>query len=160
MRIIRVSAYFLLSGFLLFALPAESAEAPFAINIAALRNIVTSGSKVKVKITLTNTSKHDITLVDTNRACDYFVEVRDGQGNLVPDTKRKQELRCGEGLVAGRNIMITLEPHESTEDEIAVSELSDITQPQKYSVQIQRQVPKQLGTGVIKSNRITITVTP
>ena len=65
---------------------------PFSLQISAVHQRVQSGSDVQVKLTLTNTSDGQITIVDIDRWCDYSLEVRDGQGQPVPETAYKREL--------------------------------------------------------------------
>ena len=78
---------------------------------------VQSGSQVEVKLTLTNTSDGQITIVDIDRWCDYSLEVRDSQGQPVPETAYKRELKCTPWPpVAVRRIIRTLKPHESIDD--------------------------------------------
>ncbi len=143
---------------LAFAEDAVSAQLPFSITIATTQGVVKSGSDLTLKVTITNTSSHAISFSDTNRVCDYLVEVRDEKGNLAPDTPQKKQITCG-GPVEGRNIIVSLQPGESTEDEVVVSDLSDMTRPGFYSAQLARKAPKDLGGGLVKSNWLTIQVT-
>jgi hypothetical protein len=145
---------------LTFAEDAVSAQLPFPLTIATAQGVVKSGSDLTLKITLTNTSSRAISFSDTNRVCDYLVEVRDEKGNLAPDTPRKKQITCTGGSVEGRNIIVSLQPGESTEDEVVVTDLSDMTRPGFYSVQLARKAPKDLGGSLVKSNWLSIQVTP
>ena len=136
----------------------QSAHTPFTLTINALHTSVKSGSEVKVKITLTNISSQQITLTDASEICDYDVDVHKSDGSPAQDTERKRRLSCGE--ISGKNEIVTLKPDQSKQYEIAVSELSVMTEPGDYSVQVMRKTPKELGGTVVKSNVITVTVTP
>jgi hypothetical protein len=137
----------------------QGANQSFSLSIAAQEETAKTGSEIKIKTTLTNVTKHDLTFFDTNRDCDYPVEVRNDNGNPAPETEYKQQLRCKEGPSDGRIIMVNLKPQEARHDEIVVTRLYDLTRPGKYFVQVLRKVPKELGQGTVKSNILTITVT-
>jgi hypothetical protein len=62
--------------------------------------------------------------------------------------------------VKGRDIIGQLKPNESIKDVIPVSQLSDMSQPGGYSVQVMWRAPKEFGDLVVKSNAVKITVTP
>jgi hypothetical protein len=60
----------------------------------------------------------------------------------------------------GRYIYDQFGPGESIQDAIPVSQVADMSQPGRYSVQVMREAPAELGGAVVKSNIIEITVTP
>jgi hypothetical protein len=157
MRIVVLFAYSALVLCVVSPGTSQSAEAPFSLAIAAPQTTVKSGSEVKVKAILTNTSNRRITLADTSEICDYSVEVRNANGIPAPDTERKRHVDCG---ISGKHEIVTLKPDQSKQYEIAVSELSDMSEPGDYSVQVMRKAPKELGGIVVKSNLITVTVAP
>ncbi len=139
----------------------EPARQPFSITISSTQGTVKAGEDVRVKITVTNTTDQPITLEETNHVCDYVVEVRDETGKVVPDTQFKRQHGCiTHPSASARNMLVPLQPGESYEVAICVSELSDMTQPGQYSVQIQRKDSGEPVSSVVKSNVITITVTP
>ena len=132
---------------------------PFSLQISAVHQRVQSGSDVQVKLTLTNTSDGQITIVDIDRWCDYSLEVRDGQGQPVPETAYKRELKCTPWPpVAGRRIIRTLKPHESFNDLMYVNQAYEVNRPGDYFIQAMREIPKELGKGTVKSNQAIITV--
>jgi hypothetical protein len=142
---------------------ARSSLARFSITITAPKTVIKSGSPVVVELILTNISKRNLTLEDRSPMCDYVVEVRDSANKLAPDTEYKRTLGCGMGptiIMSGRDSLLPLMPNGSRGEQFVVSQLSDMSQPGTYSVQISRQIPKSLGGGVVKSNTITVTVTP
>ena len=132
---------------------------PFSLQISAVRQRVQSGSQVALDLTLTNTSDAEITIVDIDRRCDYSLEVHDGQGQPVPETAYKRELKCTPWPpVAGRRIIRTLKPHESFNDLMYVNQAYEVNRPGDYFIQAMREIPKELGKGTVKSNQAIITV--
>ena len=142
---------------------AQSPAGPIAITIKPSADgilggtgTVKAGAHVRVVLTLTNLSGRDITLHFTSAMCDYALEVRDSSGALAPDTEEKRGANCA-NPVTGRNIYRALKPSESTRDALDVGQMSDMSQPGQYSVQVMRASPELGGTAAI-SNAITITV--
>jgi hypothetical protein len=140
----------------LFARPVLAAKAPFSIHIAAIHNPVPSG--VQITSTITNISNREITLHMVNQ-CDYSMDVRGEHGKLRPETLFKQNLDCSHpGTLTGRNMIIVLKPQESTSEEVSVSELFDMTNPGEYTVRVSRNVSISKKDGVVKSNKIVVSV--
>ncbi len=131
---------------------------PFSLTIERPTRKLQPSSPVEIKLTLTNTSGREITFIDTNRWCDYGIEIRDSHGQLPPETRYKRELKCGFRVMAGRRMIRALQPRESFQDEMPVSQLYDLSRPDDYYIQVARKVPKKLGDGTVKSNAVTITV--
>jgi hypothetical protein len=119
---------------------------------------VSTGDDVKVDITLTNTTNHEMALFHRNQACDYGVEVLRSHGQPANDTEQKRRLKCGDA-VAGKFITVTLKPGESHKDVIFVNKLYDMNRPDTYALQLTREIPRNLGKGQVKSNIIIVTVT-
>jgi hypothetical protein len=91
---------------------------------------------------------------------DYSVEVRDRQGKMVRDTQLGRRLKDPGTVRISSTPLFPLKPQESLKDEISVSKLYEMSSPGEYSISVARQVPEQLGAGVVKSNTITVTVEP
>ena len=138
----------------------QAAKAPFTIEISTDRPAVKAGSEVSIKVHLTNTSKRvldcsgtisNMTGVDPN----YVFEVRDDANRAVP-------LRVYEhpGLATGQPISRSLKPGESFTDEQEVSRLIDMSRPGKYVIQVSRRASENKKDGVVKSNIITVRITP
>ncbi len=133
--------------------------APFSLAISTVQESVPAGSDIKLTIKLTNDTNHDITLIDMDQYCDYTVEVRDSNGQSVPETEKKRKLNCTDNPVAGKVITTKLKPGEHHEYLIFPDVLFDMIRPDKYTVQVSRKIPKELGQGQVKSNTIEIAVT-
>jgi hypothetical protein len=137
----------------------KAAEEIFSLTISTPREAVKSGSDSQLLVKLTNDTNHEITLFSRNTYCDYTLEVRDSNGQSAPETEQKRKLDCTANPVAGRLVIIKLKPGEHHEDLIFVNYLFDMSHPDKYTVQVAREIPKELGQGQVKSNTIGITVT-
>jgi hypothetical protein len=136
----------------------QAAGGTFTLTIATPQDTVSTGSEIQLMIKLTNDTNHDIAFIDTDQYCDYSPEVRSSSGQSAPETEKKRKLRCV-NPVAGKAIFIKLKPGEHHEVLIFVSDLFDMTRPDKYTVEVTREIPKELGQGRVKSNTIAITVT-
>jgi len=58
-----------------------------------------------------------------------------------------------------RNFILTLKPGETAEDTVEVSAFCDMTAVGQYKIQLQRALPSELGSGMVSSNVIVVTVT-
>jgi len=131
----------------------------FSLTVSTPRETAKTGSDIQLMIELTNNTNHDITLIDMNQYCDYTVEVRDSNGQSAPETEQKRKLKCTDNPVAGKVIIVKLKPGEHHETLVFVNYLFEMTRADKYTVQVAREIPKELGQGHVKSNTIAITVT-
>lgn len=147
--------------FLFFSLVsfAGTNGAPFSLTIVGPEAPVKSRSEIKIHVSLTNTSAGVINMFDTSRYCDYQVEVI-VNGNPAKETEYKRALSCEGPTILNRNVLITLKPQESTEDNLTITDLYDMASPGNYVVRVMRKVPKDLGQGTATSNALTITVGP
>lgn len=136
----------------------QAAGGIFSLTISTIQDAIISGSDIKLMIKLTNDTNHEITLINMDQYCDYTVDVRDSNSQSAPETEKKRKLVCGDA-VAGKVITVKLKPGEHHEDLIFVTDLFDMTHPDKYTVQVARKIPKELGKGEVKSNIMNITVT-
>ena len=92
-----------------------------------------------------------MTGVDPN----YLFEIRDQVDNPAP-------LRAYEHpeLATGQPISRSLKPGESFTDEQEVSRLIDMSRPGNYVIQVSRRASENKKDGVVKSNIITVRITP
>jgi hypothetical protein len=150
----------LLASTALTPVHAQSLPDPFSITLTAKNATVKSGTSVWVKIQLTNNSAQDLdesgtingmTGADPNLSFD----VRDEDGKL----KQKKVHKHAE-LASGKPINRTIAPGQTLEEEQDVSRLFDTTEPGKYVIQVSRRVSDDQKNKLVKSNTITVTVTP
>jgi hypothetical protein len=124
----------------------------FTINIRVENPVMKAGSDVFIKVQMINTSKQviDCTMAPSNvTGADrkYQYRVRDGAGNPA------KELPIDRKHDGGSIWPCTLEPGRNTPPrDNLISRMYDFTSPGKYFVRVAR--------GDVKSNTITITVTP
>ena len=141
--------------------PAAAQSAPFSIRLSAEKPEVKAGARIWVQIQMTNLSNHN---VDCTRAPSngsdraYLYDVRDEKGTPLEKAVRKH-LEIGETFSSRPCV---LKPGESTsEDENFLSPVYDMTRPGKYSVRVSRYISGgRKEDGLVKSNKITITVIP
>jgi hypothetical protein len=149
----QVFCYFFL--FVNLALCQQANNPPFKIAITAESPTVVAGSNISIKVSLTNTSDHDIRegimYKRGNIASIYRFEVRDEHGKLVP-----KRVYPHSELETGSVKFGTISPEETVTEDQEVSALYDMRKPGKYTIRVWKRDPKY----DIKSNIVTITVTP
>jgi hypothetical protein len=135
----------------------QTSTPPFALTLEAEENPVKAGSEVKVDITLQNSSNRAIHVHLSLAEMEYTFEVRDGQNRIPPETEYARKAK-GRGYFSNDQIFY-LQPGESLpKDLLVLTRFYDMSRPGKYTVQVSRAVPKELGGGTVKSNTLTITV--
>ena len=139
----------------------SSAKSPVTIVITTEQLKVKAGSTVSIKVRLTNTSNQpldasgsfsDLTGLDSN----FLFEVRDNQGHLVAKRVYPHPELAGGHAILDRIV----KPGETLAEDQDISRLYDMTKPGKYMIQASREIPKEMGGGVVKSNVVSLTVTP
>jgi hypothetical protein len=139
----------------------RSVKQPFAIVISAEEQTLKAGSTVSIKVRLTNTSSQpldasgsfsDLTGLDSN----FLFDVRDNQGHLAPKRIYRHSELAGGHAILDRIVR----PGETLTENQDISRLYDMTKPGKYVIQISREIPKEMGGGVVRSNTVAVTVTP
>jgi hypothetical protein len=136
-----------------------TSQPPFSLNLSAAADNVTAGSDVHVKIEMKDVSNHDVDCTGApsnglDRAYQY--EVRDDRGRLVPKIVKKHP-EIGETFSTWP---CRLKPGETaTAAGGLISRLYDMSRPGQYTIQVSRSISDNPKDGVVKSNKITITVT-
>lgn len=161
----------ILLSFAATAIPAQTANPPFAATIAVEgpasqtgpdSYTIKAGSDLFIKVHLTNISQHKLSFgydkdSRTNIDFSHQYEIRDSNGNLV----EKRQINRSMGSTAHGWPARILKPGEGmdiTGD--FVSRLFDLSQMSQYTVQLSRAIPDDPKDGVVKSNTITVTVVP
>ena len=144
-----------------------AAEPVFVLQIAPSQNATQpgtatwkTGAPVFFILTMTNNSPYVLHFLLTNPAFNYRARVLDSKGKPVSETENFRKLREGarSELFSTRFITKVLKPNESFTDTIEVSYLYELAKPGAYTVQIERDIPRELGSGVVKSNIVKMTV--
>jgi hypothetical protein len=160
-KIVRTATIFLSLSLFGLAVVSGSNTHPFSLTIRLLHDIAKAGSQIRVEVVLTNTSDHEIGILKSAPEADYMVEVRDANGNMAPDTDFGRRQKDPASVkVSSATPLYSLKPGESLHDEIQIERLYKISGPGKYSIQASRTVPEEMGSGVVKSNMVNVTVTP
>lgn len=139
-----------------------------SVTITAISDVVKLGSEVRIKVTVTNKSDRDKWLGTSSGKSQgevlNLVDVRDEQGNAPTRTKYHRVLR-GENAgdhpqeVMKRDVVGSLtKPGESVTEEIILNKLYDLNKSGKYEIQVEHEDPETKA--LVKSNTITVTVTP
>jgi hypothetical protein len=137
------------------------AKQPFTIVISTENLNVKVGSPVTIKLELTNTSQQSIdtsanisnqTGLDPN----FNIDVHDPSGHpAAKKVPKHPELATGRAFLDR-----LLAPGATLTEHFDLSRAYDFSQPGQYVIEMSRAIPKGLGTGVVTSNTITVTVTP
>lgn len=148
----------------------QSANAPFILSLGFNKearspdNIAQRtfkvGSEISLRFRKTNISDKAIPrLGPENGSAGCIVDVRDGNGNPAPPHKNPDGWIKGGGPSLVSPEATELRPGESMIDYIPVGHWFDLTHPGTYSIQIWQHVSKDPGSAVVKSNKISITIT-
>lgn len=134
---------------------------PFTLEIAAVHETLHKGEPVEIDIKTTNTTSEDIKLSKSNPAMEYEFDVRDAQGRPAAETALLKRIKdTSHPFVIYRLTKEILKPHQSSTERVNMSDYFDLSVPNTYSIGINRQLPKPLGAGIVKSNTVVITITP
>jgi hypothetical protein len=136
-----------------------------SLTISASESVAKAGSPVKLTIIATNASDHDVVYYDGPSGL-YRIYVRDATGGIAPETPegvRKHpwspHRTGGGGVISGPSFREHLGAGEKQETDIDLTKEYNLSQPGKYTVQVERPDPENKGKW-LKSNTITVTVTP
>jgi hypothetical protein len=138
----------------------EVSKQPFTITISIQDSTSVSGTDVWINVALKNNSGQDLddsggfsdrTGLDPN----FLFDVLDENGK--PTAKR---VYPHPELETGKAVNRTISRGESLTQEQRVSALYDMSRPGKYTIQVSRRIPEALGSGIVKSNTITVTIIP
>jgi len=154
-RFARAAAVFGFVTMVSMATPADAAESPFSLVVKSPETTVKTGADLKVEVTMTNTSNHDIFYrADLGGVLLPFAfDVRDSEGKVVSETPQGLKAH-GKDRAGGSYLAVPLHPGESIHRERVLSNEFDFSKPGKYRVEVFREA----GATVVKSNTITITV--
>lgn len=142
------------------------ARAPFALEVADAASSVSIGKPVVLRVTLSNPTEHKISFFyNVNITCDFQVEIRDASGTMLTETGYRREVCDGPAPKAGQvrvvstasQIAISLEPGETLQYDIDVSQQFRLDNPGEYFAHVECTIPKLWKTPV-KSNISKVTL--
>lgn len=136
-----------------------TSERLFSLTLSALTPSVEAGKRIELKIVMKNLTDHNLAyqygIRDyQDRSNDY--EVWDASGKkLEPSRKKYPQI----GDTFEPTLPHIVKPGETETSGIAITLLYDMTQPGTYTIQASRRISDEPNDGVVRSNKITITVT-
>jgi len=152
-RLIRTCVLLLMVGTHLAL--ARSAGETLSLTIVSPDTVIRESNLVLL-VTMTNRTTQPMTVIKSNPGCDFSAEVHDADGKSVPLTNAGAELsRCGNRLMPGRWIRVTLKPGESTDETYPIDLYYGLTRPGAYTVQLSREFPSQ-PNHVVRSNEVLL----
>lgn len=120
--------------------------------------VVIAGSPVYVLVDLKNNSDKIVSSMSIDYPPYYIIDVRDEEGYPTPETKFMRELRDPNHRGFGSGGLFQYNPGESWKEQLTITHYYEMSRPGKYTIQLERKLPEELGVGTVKSNTITITV--
>ncbi|MCU1284248.1 MAG: hypothetical protein JWO13_598 [Acidobacteriales bacterium] len=156
MKIFTQIAILLMFGSMTSLVAVGQAAQPFSISINALKGDIKFGEPIEIRVTITNTSGRDLDVSSSWEAgTDVSLEfdVRDTSGNPL----RRKARREGPESLSVKTA--TLKPGETIKETTLVS-AHYMDEPGQYVIQLARRVSTDAKQGKVKSNKITVTVTP
>lgn len=119
------------------------------------------GTPVCVTLTLKNASRRALHFTLSNPALDYRMTVsksKTAEPVGVTDSFREVQNQRRQGRPPAPNVLVALKPKEIRPETIEISRFYDLTRPGQYTVQIERDLPPELGKGIVESNTLTVTI--
>jgi hypothetical protein len=148
--------------------PGYCAEPSLSVTIRLTQDTVRAGSEVRVKIVMKNVTDHQIRIPgkaevrgDDVVPANCHATVTDAKGARAPLTNYGEKM-WGRPLEEGHEgtwVFGTMEAGEERPftSDLILSRLYDLSKPGKYTVQV--RYPDGDGHGVVKSNKVTLTIT-
>ena len=167
MKLCSVVMLLMASGILTFG--QDTPVDPFTVVISTRNPVVKSGEEIEVKIALTNTSDKELSIAavidsDTGLSKNYRFEIRGSNGKLL--AKKAYPPRAlppgeVEGPSTVNNFSVGgLKPGATSFEERSLMQAYDLEAPDTYHIQLVRYVPGNPKHPGVRSNTITVTVTP
>lgn len=143
----------------------------FSLAISTAKGFVKTGSPIQIDITVKNVSDHSISLSTSYIHPNVEISDRvtivnaDGSKSLETELARRslghstpEDESRSPTIATGKLVFLDLKAGQSFTYQLNVDELYDLGVPGKYSIQVERLNDE--GNVSVKSNKITVTVTP
>jgi len=134
---------------------------PFLLEIAAAKpvGVWKADSPLLLLVTMKNTSDQVLHFVLGDPAVSYRTMVtRYGQPSRVTENLPEGNEEPKGASPCGQTGITTLKPNEACRDAIEIRFFSEVQTPGEYSLQVERDLPSELGEGIAVSNTITLRV--
>jgi hypothetical protein len=137
---------------------------PFSLAITVADQSVKLGTQVSVTITLKNNSGQDLAFDKSSASGEaefhYSVLLMDHDGKPVPETRYWRILQGKDHEAFTENVLsVAIHPNEEAKDDFVLNKLFDLRKPGKYTLQVAREIPQNLGKGLVKSNVLSLVIT-
>jgi hypothetical protein len=135
---------------------------PFTLVISTEKSTVKAGAPVTILLRVTNTSDHDMPpgFWGQNRlGVDDFtdvIEVRDSHGRSL----MKRKVDPADGTIGNGMDEMMITPGKTREYVQDYSRWYDLSRPDVYTIQVLRPFSENGKKGTVKSNKLSITITP
>jgi hypothetical protein len=152
--------------------PSIAATAPFSVHISTPQQVVKAGSQIRLDIQTRNLTQHammwEVVQSPGPGRAEFLFQpiVHDPRGNLaltkLEERNLKGHLREGEDLSTNfSTVPVPLPAGETANNVMLLSDIYDLSRPGDYTVMIEKSVSQAAASPtLVKSNTITITVTP
>ena len=142
-----------------------------SISISAYNDSVKAGRPVYIIVLFTNKMDHDLEFGRVLSGADCRIDVRDVQGKLPRETgfgyihnghvahPEHDLTRFSLNDLTDNDIWASVKAGQTTDWDINAAKFYDMRQPGKYTIRVERQDPEDPKV-VLKSNTVTVTVTP
>lgn len=123
------------------------------------KSAVSRDEPITLKLVLTNNTKKEIIVVESNILVDYKIDVRDQRGTRVLPTPEGKDLLF-RSQWGGRRVSVTIAPGESKTDTLQVNKIYAMTNPGSYTITASRRALRQVGKPWIEltSNEVKVMV--
>ena len=133
----------------------RSGRDPFKITIKITSENVVAGTQIELEISVLNTSAETMVARSGFQAYagdrTYKYSCKDSSGNSV-----SKEIV----MIGSAGDPPSIKPGETYRSTVLLNRVCDLSQPNRYEIQLSRGVPMGHHGHVVKSNKITITLVP
>ena len=150
--------------------PNTEAKASISLSLLSTKNVFKSSSLIRVTVTMTNISNHEIFYwrenADDPSGFEYKIDILKGPSPKSTDTKFGRYFKGREDPAQltpdtplnGSGGWRTLKAGDKIIDTVNISKMYDLSQAGSYEIQLRRF--DEESKAFVKSNTITITITP
>ena len=137
---------------------------PFLLNIAAAQNgksdaIWKADAPFPLLLTMENDSENVFHVLLADPSSNYRVmAIHNAEPVRVTENLPEVNEELKDASPPTRNILKTLKPSETCQDAIEIRFFAERERTGEYSLQVERDLPPELGKGFVESNTITVTV--
>lgn len=123
------------------------------------KGAVSRDEPITLELSLTNNTKKEILVIESNPLADYKIDVRDQRGMRVLPTPEGKDLLFRSHWI-GRRLFVRIAPGESKTETFQVNKIYAMTDPGSYTITASRRAQSPVGKPWIelRSNEVKIMV--